>query len=214
MHDLADRLAPVGIPIVVDASLQNLSRLSSSTRAKKRAGRLEDLVGPAKLLALAFQGLDAFTLTGGKTLVALVALSTSSSLTHSSKVCCLQQILSAMDSTEAHSVKGICFDAAAPAVPLAPRPRRKTCSSCSWLFHDSILLTLRASSITGTIQAVDQFVRAGHFYAFLLKCSSFLPIDHLHKSSPPKLINLTQTNPQLNAVVQAPTVYLRFACKY
>ena len=32
-------------------------------------------------------------------------------------------------------------------------------------------------------QAVDQFVRDGHLIANPLKCSSFLPIDHLHKSS-------------------------------
>ena len=32
-------------------------------------------------------------------------------------------------------------------------------------------------------QAVDQFVRDGHLFAFPLQCSSFLPIDRLHKSS-------------------------------
>lgn len=32
-------------------------------------------------------------------------------------------------------------------------------------------------------QAVDQFVRNGHCFAFPLECSSFLQIDRLHKSS-------------------------------
>ena len=32
-------------------------------------------------------------------------------------------------------------------------------------------------------QAVDQFVRDGHLFAFPWECSSFLPIDRLHKSS-------------------------------
>jgi len=56
LQPLADRLDPVGIAMLVDEIPQDLSRRSSSAWAKKRTGQLENLIGLAQLLDLAFQG--------------------------------------------------------------------------------------------------------------------------------------------------------------
>ena len=50
---------PVGITVAVDVGLHDLSRRSSFACAKKRAGRLQNVVGPVQFLDLALKFLDA-----------------------------------------------------------------------------------------------------------------------------------------------------------
>jgi hypothetical protein len=59
LQDLADRLDPKGITVLVDERHQDFSRRSSSAWAKNALAKLQNLVGLAQFLDLALQILDA-----------------------------------------------------------------------------------------------------------------------------------------------------------
>ncbi len=129
-QDLADRLDPEGVAMLIDEGFQDLIRRSSSAWAKNALASLRiSLVLRNSLFS------RSSVFRRSRSLVVRPArspLSISSRLTQSFSVCGVQPIIGAIDSTAAHS-EG-CSLRRAPGALRAPGLPGKTCSiSCSWL---------------------------------------------------------------------------------
>src|SRR5690554_7359670 len=97
----ADWLDPVGIPVLINVGVYDLSLRSSSAWAKKAlAVRRMSLARRNSLFSRSssFKRCDSAVVVPGRS-----PLSISARLTHSSNVCGTQPILGAIDSTAAHS---------------------------------------------------------------------------------------------------------------
>ena len=101
LQNLADRLNPVGVAVLVDEVPQDLSRRSSSAWAKNALASFR--ISLARRSSL-FSRSSSFSRCWSVVVTpALAPVSTSLRSTHSFRVCATQPILSAMDSMAAHS---------------------------------------------------------------------------------------------------------------
>jgi hypothetical protein len=101
LQHFADRLDPVGIPVLVDVGVQDFSLRSSSAWAKKAlAVRRMSL---ARRSSLTSRSSSLMRCASAVVVPGRIPASTSECLTHSSNVCGTLPILGAIDSIAAHS---------------------------------------------------------------------------------------------------------------